>query len=40
MSQIAYNKMYNFAHFKAMRAFGNVIKVDIIEVYMAKDRQN
>lgn len=32
--------MYNFAHFKAMRAFGNVIKVDIIEVYMAKDRQN
>ena len=31
--------MYNFARFKVMHAFGNVIKVDIIEVYMAKDTQ-
>lgn len=39
MPQKAYNKMYNFAHFKVMHAFGNVIKVDIIEVYMTKDTQ-
>ena len=35
-----YNKTYDFRKFKAIRVFGNGIKNNIINMYMANDEQN